>query len=157
MSNVCASIGIRSQVCCEGYVQAAEGYRLGQLNQTTKDPLSGQPIPPASNPDKLWNYEVGEKSTLFEGRLTLNTALYYVDWSDIQLEQRTLANEGQASRSSMPQRSGPSLTSPGREALQIAQCSPLEISVSHISRRGDHTLRRSLAASSRRLTTPANR
>jgi outer membrane receptor protein involved in Fe transport len=34
--------------------------------------------------DELWNYEVGSKNQFLDGRLTLNGALYYTDWSDIQ-------------------------------------------------------------------------
>jgi iron complex outermembrane recepter protein len=74
------------------YTQAAEGYRIGQVNPITRDPISGQPIPPASAPDSLWNYEVGEKSDLLDHRLLVNADVYYIDWRDIQLNELTLAS-----------------------------------------------------------------
>ncbi|MFZ1868958.1 MAG: TonB-dependent receptor [Steroidobacteraceae bacterium] len=74
------------------YTQAAEGYRIGQVNTITRDPISGQPIPPASAPDSLWNYELGEKSDLLDHRLLVNADVYYIDWRDIQLNELTLVS-----------------------------------------------------------------
>ncbi|HEY3888220.1 MAG TPA: TonB-dependent receptor [Caulobacteraceae bacterium] len=71
------------------YVQAAEGYRIGQTNPVPDDPISHEPIPAASSPDQLWNYELGEKSTFLDGRLLLNAAIYYIDWRNIQLNELT--------------------------------------------------------------------
>ena len=71
------------------YVQAAEGYRIGQTNPVPDDPISHEPIPSASSPDQLWNYELGEKTTFFDGRLVVNAALYYIDWRNIQLNELT--------------------------------------------------------------------
>ena len=36
------------------------------------------------DPDTLWNYEAGTKSTFADGRLTANAAVYYIDWKDSQ-------------------------------------------------------------------------
>ena len=71
------------------YIQAAEGYRIGQPNPVPFDPISHQAIPAASSPDSLWNYEIGEKATFFGGRLLANASLYYIDWSNIQLNELT--------------------------------------------------------------------
>jgi outer membrane receptor protein involved in Fe transport len=35
-------------------------------------------------PDSLWNYEVGEKARLLDGRITINSDLFYIRWHDIQ-------------------------------------------------------------------------
>ena len=72
------------------YVQAAKGYRIGQPNPVPDDPISHEPIPPASSPDSLWNYEIGEKSTFLDGRLLVNASAYYIDWSNIQLNEITV-------------------------------------------------------------------
>jgi outer membrane receptor protein involved in Fe transport len=65
------------------YFTAAEGYRVGNANLV---PLGGAGIVPASyGPDSLWNYEVGTKSTMLNDRLVLNAAVYYIDWSDMQI------------------------------------------------------------------------
>jgi outer membrane receptor protein involved in Fe transport len=40
---------------------------------------------PTFGPDKLWNYELGEKSTLLDKRATLNFDIYDIEWKDIQV------------------------------------------------------------------------
>jgi outer membrane receptor protein involved in Fe transport len=73
------------------YVQASEGYRVGQANLSPpKDPVSGQLIPGSYGPDQLWNYEAGFKTKLFDSRLTADGAAYYIDWKNIQLQQSTV-------------------------------------------------------------------
>ncbi|HWJ36733.1 MAG TPA: TonB-dependent receptor [Steroidobacteraceae bacterium] len=34
--------------------------------------------------DSVWSYELGEKARVADGRVTINGALYYIKWSDIQ-------------------------------------------------------------------------
>ncbi len=72
------------------YAQAAQGFRIGQINTVRTDPLSGQVIPLASNPDSLWNYEFGEKSYLLHHRLLIDADVYYIDWHNIQLNALTV-------------------------------------------------------------------
>ena len=36
------------------------------------------------NPDSVWSYEVGEKAKLDDGRITINSAIYYIRWNDVQ-------------------------------------------------------------------------
>ena len=73
------------------YALAAQGYRNG---------VAGTPIPPVCavqaaalgystipngvNPDKLWNYELGTKNAMLNGRLAANAAAFFIDWSNIQ-------------------------------------------------------------------------
>ena len=72
------------------YAQASEGYRAGQGNLApATDPVSGETIPKAYGPDQLWNYELGFKGSFLDRRLVLNAAAFYIDWSRIQLLQRT--------------------------------------------------------------------
>ncbi|MBQ1542290.1 MAG: TonB-dependent receptor [Caulobacteraceae bacterium] len=73
------------------YVSAAQGYRIGGTNiPNAIDPA----VPHSYRPDSLWNYELGAKTAWLDGRLTLNGALYYIDWSDIQIERTGLNNIG---------------------------------------------------------------
>ena len=72
------------------YAQAAQGFRIGQINTVRTDPVSGQLIPLASNPDSLWNYELGEKSYLMQHRLLIDADVYYIDWRNIQLNALTV-------------------------------------------------------------------
>ena len=65
------------------YATAAQGFRTGGLNQADL-PFSSF-IPRSYGSDSLWNYEVGTKLTLLNGRLRLDAAAYRIDWSNIQV------------------------------------------------------------------------
>lgn len=72
------------------YGLAAQGYRSGHANLVLDtDPVSGQALPVLYKPDQLWNYEIGIKSAFFDRNLIFNASLYYIDWSDIQLQQQS--------------------------------------------------------------------
>jgi iron complex outermembrane recepter protein len=62
------------------YGSYSEGFRSG-APQTYFVAVPG--FPPVK-PDKLHNYEVGAKADLFEKLLTVDMALYYIDWQDVQ-------------------------------------------------------------------------
>jgi outer membrane receptor protein involved in Fe transport len=75
------------------YVQAASGSRQGGPTGVAGLPTAcggdlqdlGFKTPPVqTRPDSLWTYEVGSKSTFDSERISLNTALYYTQWRDIQ-------------------------------------------------------------------------
>lgn len=63
------------------YVSASKGFKSGgykaaiAFNPDELAPFMGE---------KLYAYEVGAKSTLFDGSLNLNLAGYYYDWKDFQ-------------------------------------------------------------------------
>lgn len=67
------------------YILTSEGYRAGGFNS------GGLAVPAESRrvfrPDHLRNYEIGATLTPFRGRLNLRTALFYVDWRNIQTDQ----------------------------------------------------------------------
>ena len=62
------------------YARISSGFRPGGPNFV----LPGGEAPPVFQPDTLWNYEVGEKSTLLHGRATLDVDYYHIDWSKVQ-------------------------------------------------------------------------
>lgn len=62
------------------YVTVSRGFKSGGYNDALGDATSL-----SFNPESLWNYEVGFKSEWLERRLTANVALFYMDWSDIQI------------------------------------------------------------------------
>jgi len=96
------------------YATVSQGYRIGNSNGQGPcaefDPdkqqgacalAPGQKYGPnpedvaifderAYGPDRTTNYEVGLKTTLLDGALTFNTALYYVKWQDPQLSSATV-------------------------------------------------------------------
>lgn len=63
------------------YARVSSGYRPGGPNFVLNTPTNA---PPTFAPDKLWNYEIGEKSTLLDGKAILNFDLYDIEWSGIQ-------------------------------------------------------------------------
>ncbi|KSB88169.1 hypothetical protein AS593_14745 [Caulobacter vibrioides] len=62
------------------YATAAEGFRPGGANNVPG--LNSALV--VYNPDSLWNYEAGVKTTWLGGRLTANAAAYRIDWKDRQ-------------------------------------------------------------------------
>lgn len=63
------------------YLLAAKGFRFGGPNV----PNGFAPtLPPPYKADFLWNYELGYKTTLFERRVTVDGAFFWIDWSNIQ-------------------------------------------------------------------------
>jgi len=73
------------------YARAAKGFRLGAPNQPVPSTCASDlasiglsQAPSAVKSDGLWSYELGGKRTLADGRATLNGAVFYIDWSNIQ-------------------------------------------------------------------------
>lgn len=98
------------------YLTISEGYRIGNSNGVGTcaefDPtmaamqgacalLPGQRFGPGAadistrdetqfGPDQTTNYEIGFKSTLLDGDLLFNGALYFIEWTDPQLSSATV-------------------------------------------------------------------
>ncbi|WP_166991092.1 TonB-dependent receptor domain-containing protein [Pseudomaricurvus alkylphenolicus] len=70
------------------YFQWAEGYRAGGANDQTAAAIANVNIPAGFGSDSLENFELGIKTTLAEGKVVANAAFYYIDWSDIQLQDQ---------------------------------------------------------------------
>jgi iron complex outermembrane recepter protein len=66
------------------YASYSEGFRSG----FPQDPITLLALPgfSAVKPDRLKNFEVGTKGTLWDGHLTYDAALYHMNWQDIQLQ-----------------------------------------------------------------------
>jgi iron complex outermembrane receptor protein len=64
------------------YGSYSEGFRSG-FNQNANVITAAPQFPPVKE-DRLKNYEIGAKGTLVDGRLFFDTALYYIDWQDVQ-------------------------------------------------------------------------
>ncbi len=70
------------------YAQISRGFRTGGPNLT----YGFSPgIPASYTSDTLWNYELGEKAALLDGRLRINSDLYFIDWSNIQIPTQSAA------------------------------------------------------------------
>jgi iron complex outermembrane recepter protein len=68
------------------YVSAAKGFRPGGINTELPTACTeGLPaLPSTFSSDSLWQYEVGAKNTLLDNTLQVSSALYYIDWKNIQ-------------------------------------------------------------------------
>ncbi len=77
------------------YARAASGYRPGGPNLESS-------VVASYGPDRVINYEVGFKGNVVPGLLSIDTALFQIDWKDIQLQgtaasqQTFIANGGKA-------------------------------------------------------------
>tara|TARA_R110002124_G_scaffold218645_2_gene384539 strand:+ start:15579 stop:17987 length:2409 start_codon:yes stop_codon:yes gene_type:complete len=73
------------------YAQASQGYRAGGYN--TAGPIgqafTGTIGAPSREylPDELWNFEIGAKAILWDGRASARIAVFHSTWSDIQSDQ----------------------------------------------------------------------
>jgi len=90
------------------YAEVAKGFRYGGGNQPVPlqnpfpatggtlaqqctrqlDSYGYDSAPFTFGPDKLWNYTIGQKAKLADGRVTLNASAYYIDWTDVQTRLR---------------------------------------------------------------------
>ena len=75
------------------YASFSQGFRPGGANQNTSSIALTDPgnvgVPEEFKSDTLDSYEIGVHSQWFDNRLTLNAAVYYIDWSDIVLGGRS--------------------------------------------------------------------
>jgi outer membrane receptor protein involved in Fe transport len=67
------------------YAKVATGYRPGGPNAVPPS-LKLPGVPQTFNPDRLTSYEVGYKATLLNDSLSFDAAVYYTDWSDVQIQ-----------------------------------------------------------------------
>ena len=95
--NTSYKLGARNLI----YATIAQGYRPGGFNLAT--PISGVVLENRQyKSDDLISYELGGKFSLLDNRVYLSSALFYIDWSDIQASLRTptgfgyLGNAGKA-------------------------------------------------------------
>jgi outer membrane receptor protein involved in Fe transport len=83
------------------YTTAAKGFRpgggtgpiptSGPLGATCEADLQSVfntsafvSTPVSFKPDQVWNYELGEKLRTYDGRLTVNSAVYFENWTGVQ-------------------------------------------------------------------------
>ena len=65
------------------YISAAKGVKSGGINTFNLNILTPEEV--FYGPDTNWTYEIGSKNVFMNGRVTLNAALFYIDWSNLQL------------------------------------------------------------------------
>jgi len=79
----------------DAYVSASRGFRPGGVNQIfpppNEPPFCSQ-APLTFGSDSVWDYELGEKSKMFNNWLTVNGDIFYIVWDGVQ--QTPLINCG---------------------------------------------------------------
>jgi len=75
------------------YASAAQGFRAGGVNQVLTSAADGSlaqyglttaVMPKTYDSDTVWSYELGAKFGLWDGRAQVNTAIYDLEWKDVQ-------------------------------------------------------------------------
>ena len=74
------------------YALASRGFKSGGFDGRSNTPFDANPY----DPEFVWSYEAGVKSTLLDGALILNAAVFRNDYTDLQLSSFT-ANPGTGS------------------------------------------------------------
>src|SRR5581483_9359615 len=69
------------------YFTASRGFRFGGLQSVPSSSMNG--VPPQYKSDKLWNYELGLRTSWLGNTLHFDSALFYIDWKDPQIALRT--------------------------------------------------------------------
>jgi iron complex outermembrane recepter protein len=68
------------------YGTVSKGFRPGGPNSPIPVPPCGSAAPTQFGPDSVWNYELGEKLRFLNSRISVNGAIYYEDWTNVQQE-----------------------------------------------------------------------
>ena len=80
------------------YLNIAQGFRSGTANgaqaliSAAADPLLN--FPEYTDPEDIISYELGSKLTLMDGRLAVEAAVYYLDWSDVMSDVNVVNSAG---------------------------------------------------------------
>lgn len=75
------------------YVNVAKGNKPGVINP---DPRLRPTDPTFADEEKAWTYEIGSKNTLDSGRISLNAAAFYIDWTNQQMTTNVTFTDGAA-------------------------------------------------------------
>jgi len=60
------------------YITISKGYKSGGFNLQNNQ---GEKF----DPEYTWNYELGLKTNLLDNKVSFNTAIYHIDWTDLQV------------------------------------------------------------------------
>jgi iron complex outermembrane recepter protein len=66
------------------YGTISKGFRPGGPNSPIPVPPCPAQAPTQFGPDTVWSYELGEKAKALDSRVSINSDVYYEDWSGLQ-------------------------------------------------------------------------
>lgn len=93
------------------YGSVSKGYKSGGVDVSGASRT--QPAPFES--EELWNYEIGFKTQFAGGRTTLSGAVFYLDWSDFQVQTMRLDDPNDIGSSISTTQNADSASSKGAE------------------------------------------
>jgi outer membrane receptor protein involved in Fe transport len=80
------------------YATASKGFRPGGAQEPVTASLCASDLralgygngstPETYKSDSVWSYEAGAKDSFFDGRLKVDSSVYYIDWANIQQQVR---------------------------------------------------------------------
>tara|TARA_R110001599_G_scaffold353231_1_gene591049 strand:+ start:133797 stop:136229 length:2433 start_codon:yes stop_codon:yes gene_type:complete len=79
------------------YGTISQGYKAGGITVGNDSENDNTPLILPFKEETLWNYELGLKSELWDNRVRLNASLYYMEWSDLQMESFRFLTPGDLS------------------------------------------------------------
>ncbi len=68
------------------YASASKGYKSGGIDVSSASRSKGAPY----NAEDLWSYELGFKTRLADGRISLSGAVFALEWKDFQVQTNRL-------------------------------------------------------------------
>ncbi|HYC03212.1 MAG TPA: TonB-dependent receptor [Azospirillaceae bacterium] len=74
-----------------GYLSASRGFKSGGFDGRSNNAAQAASF----DPETMWSYEAGVKSTLWENRVTLNVAAFWNDYRNLQLSSFVADQSGQ--------------------------------------------------------------
>jgi pesticin/yersiniabactin receptor len=80
------SLGYQLDPTTRVYALASEGYKPGGFNRTVASPLDAV----AYKPERAWNYEVGARTDVLDGRATVSGAFYRIESTNQQIYTGTI-------------------------------------------------------------------
>ncbi len=91
-SNLSPKIGVNYQLDEDHlfYASASKGFKSGGFDGRSNSDTEAVPY----DPETLWAFEVGSKSTLAGGKATLNIAAFYNDYKNLQLSSFSADDQG---------------------------------------------------------------
>ena len=96
------SLDYRFNPAVLGYVTVATGYKAGGVGPRPFNAAQARPF----GSEDLTSYELGVKTDLFERKVRVNAALYYIDFKDAQLTLLSCPQYGGPGPCALPQNAG---------------------------------------------------
>lgn len=68
------------------YGTVSKGYKAGGSSVGNNTNADDAPFVVKFDDENLWNYELGVRTELLDGRLRLNVSVFYLEWENLQME-----------------------------------------------------------------------